>query len=97
MPAHPRAPADARYRSVAQQTVPARHRRDIGASRQGLRHGFFWAILMPTLIVCAGVVVRYAYAVASNKPLNVLDFSSLAVKPVVWAFLVSSIRFPAKV
>jgi hypothetical protein len=52
---------------------------------------------MPTLIVCAGVVVRYAYAVASNKPLNVLDFSSLAVKPVVWAFLVSSIRFPAKV
>jgi lipopolysaccharide transport system permease protein len=67
--------------------------RDIKVRYKQSVMGFLWAILMPMLIVCAGVVVRYAYAVASNKPLNVLDFSSLAVKSVVWAFLVSSIRF----
>jgi lipopolysaccharide transport system permease protein len=67
--------------------------RDIKVRYKQSVMGFLWAILMPMLIVCAGVVVRYAYAVASHKSLNVLDFSSLAVKSVVWAFLVSSIRF----
>jgi len=67
--------------------------RDIKVRYKQSLMGFFWAILMPMLIVCAGIVVRYAYAVASHKPLDVLDFSSLAVKSVVWAFLVSSIRF----
>ena len=67
--------------------------RDIKVRYKQSLMGFFWAILMPLLIVCAGMVVRYAYAVASNKPLNLIDVSSLAVKSVVWAFLVSSIRF----
>jgi ABC-type polysaccharide/polyol phosphate export permease len=48
---------------------------------------------MPALIVGAGIMVRYAYAVVSHKPLNILDFASLAVKSVVWAFVVASIRF----
>jgi ABC-type polysaccharide/polyol phosphate export permease len=67
--------------------------RDIKVRYKQSVMGFFWAILMPMLIVCAGMVVRYAYAVASNTPLNLIDVSSLAVKSVVWAFLVSSIRF----
>lgn len=67
--------------------------RDIKVRYKQSVMGFLWAILMPMLIVCAGVVVRYGYAIASHKSLNVLDFSSLAMKSVVWAFLVSSIRF----
>jgi len=55
--------------------------------------GFLWAILMPVLIVMAGVVVRYAYAMASGKPLQTADIVSLAVKSLPWAFLVSSIKF----
>src|SRR5271167_4588407 len=55
--------------------------------------GLLWAILMPMLIVGAGVVVRYAYAVASGKPLQTEDIASVAVKSLPWAFLVSSIRF----
>ena len=78
-----------RYRELlvilAQRDIKVRYKQSL--------MGFFWAILMPLLIVCAGIVVRYAYAVASNKPLNLIDVSSLAVKSVVWAFLVSSIRF----
>ncbi len=55
--------------------------------------GFMWAVLMPILIVASGIVVRYAYALASHKPLAAADVASVAVKSVPWAFLVSSIRF----
>jgi homopolymeric O-antigen transport system permease protein len=55
--------------------------------------GFLWAILMPILIVMAGLVVRYAYAMAAHAPLKTADVASVAVKSLPWAFLVSSIRF----
>src|SRR5271169_2821405 len=55
--------------------------------------GFLWAILMPIIIVMAGVVVRYAYALAAHKPLETADLASVAVKSIPWAFLVSSMRF----
>jgi lipopolysaccharide transport system permease protein len=55
--------------------------------------GILWAVLMPVLIVGAGVVVRYGYAMASGKPLQTGDVASVAVKSLPWAFLVSSIRF----
>jgi lipopolysaccharide transport system permease protein len=67
--------------------------RDIKVRYKQSLMGFFWAILMPMLIVSAGIVVRYAYAIVSNKPLDLTDLATLAVKAVVWAFLVSSIRF----
>ena len=67
--------------------------RDIKVRYKQSIMGLLWAVLMPVLIVSAGVVVRYAYAVASGKPLQVEDIASVAVKSLPWAFLVSSIRF----
>ena len=55
--------------------------------------GFLWAILMPALIVSAGVIVKYAYASLSAKPLQTSDVISVAVRSVPWAFFVASIRF----
>jgi ABC-type polysaccharide/polyol phosphate export permease len=55
--------------------------------------GFLWAILMPTLIVLAGVIVRFGYALAAGKHLATADIAGVAVKSVPWAFLISSIRF----
>lgn len=55
--------------------------------------GFLWALLMPVLVVAAGMLVRYAYAIVSNKPLALADFAAVAAKSVPWAFLISSIRF----
>jgi ABC-type polysaccharide/polyol phosphate export permease len=55
--------------------------------------GFLWAILMPALIVSAGVIVKYAFASLSGKPLESSDVTSVAVRSVPWAFFVSSIRF----
>jgi ABC-type polysaccharide/polyol phosphate export permease len=67
--------------------------RDIKVRYKQSIMGFLWAILMPILIVMSGVVVRYAYALVSGKPLGVPDIAGVAVKSVPWAFLVSSIRF----
>jgi lipopolysaccharide transport system permease protein len=55
--------------------------------------GMLWAVLMPSLIVCAGLVVRYAFAMASGKSLALLDLTSVAVKAAPWAFFVSALRF----
>ncbi|HJP60773.1 MAG TPA: ABC transporter permease [Gemmatimonadaceae bacterium] len=55
--------------------------------------GFLWAILMPALIVSAGVIVKYAYATLAGKAVQTSDVISVAVRSVPWAFFVSSIRF----
>ncbi|MBV9273906.1 MAG: ABC transporter permease [Verrucomicrobia bacterium] len=55
--------------------------------------GFLWAILMPTLIVLAGVVVRLGFAAVAGKHLETAEIVGVATKSVPWAFLVSSIRF----
>jgi homopolymeric O-antigen transport system permease protein len=67
--------------------------RDIKVRYKQSIMGFMWAVLMPILIVMAGIVVRYAYALASHAPLQTADIAGVAVKSVPWAFLVSSIRF----
>jgi lipopolysaccharide transport system permease protein len=67
--------------------------RDIKVRYKQSIMGFFWAILMPILIVMSGVVVRYAYARVSHAPLKTADIASVAIKSVPWAFIVSSIRF----
>jgi len=67
--------------------------RDIKVRYKQSIMGFFWAVLMPILIVMSGVVIRYAYALASHVALNKADIASVAVKSVPWAFVVAGIRF----
>jgi lipopolysaccharide transport system permease protein len=55
--------------------------------------GFLWAILMPTLIVLAGIVVRFGFALTSGKHLETAEIAGVAIKSVPWAFVVSSVRF----
>ena len=71
--------------TIAHRDIKVRYKQSI--------MGFMWAIFMPILIVMSGVVVRYAYALASHVPLQTADIASVAVKSLPWAFLVSSIRF----
>jgi lipopolysaccharide transport system permease protein len=70
--------------------------RDIKVRYKQSVMGFFWAVLMPVLIVASGVLVRYGYAMASHKPLDVADLISVATKSVPWAFLVSAIKFSSQ-
>lgn len=55
--------------------------------------GFMWAILMPAIIVGAGMLVRVAMSKVSGNPLTLDHLASMAVKAVPWAFFVSAIRF----
>jgi lipopolysaccharide transport system permease protein len=55
--------------------------------------GFLWAILMPALIVGAGVIVKLAFAFIAGKSVNFADIASLSVKALPWAFFIGSIRF----
>ncbi len=66
--------------------------RDIRVKYKQSILGFLWAILMPLLIVMVGVLVRYAYSLASGNVLNLLDVVGVAVKSVPWAFTVGAIR-----
>src|SRR5579859_2903373 len=67
--------------------------RDIKVRYKQSAMGFLWAVLMPILIIMSGLVVRYGYAFASHSTLQSADISSVAIKSLPWAFLVSSIRF----
>lgn len=67
--------------------------RDIKVRYKQSIMGFMWAVLMPTLIVMAGIVVRYAFALAAHMPLKTEDITGVAVKSLPWAFFVSGIRF----
>jgi lipopolysaccharide transport system permease protein len=55
--------------------------------------GMLWAILMPIVIVSAGLTVRYVFARLGGTVLQRDDFILVSVKAVPWAFFVSSIRF----
>lgn len=55
--------------------------------------GFFWAILMPCLIVAAGLIVRAGMAKMSGQPIGMDAIAGLLVKSLPWAFFVSAIRF----
>lgn len=55
--------------------------------------GFFWAILMPIIIVAAGIMVKKAFSMLSGKPIDVTDVASVSVKALPWAFFIGSIRF----
>jgi ABC-type polysaccharide/polyol phosphate export permease len=67
--------------------------RDIKVRYKQSVMGFFWAILMPVVIVGAGVLVRVAFSVGSGHHINMADFSSIALKSLPWAFFVGAIKF----
>lgn len=54
--------------------------------------GFLWAILMPALIVGAGLAVKVAMAKLSGGHLSMDGRALVTVKSVLWSFFVSSIK-----
>jgi lipopolysaccharide transport system permease protein len=54
--------------------------------------GVLWAVLMPLVIVSAGVIVRFASSSLSGAPVKLTDLTAVAVKAAPWAFLVGSVR-----
>ncbi len=67
--------------------------RDIRVKYKQSVMGFMWAIFMPMLIVCAGILVKYAISALSGKPMVLSQLATVSVKAVPWAFFVGAIRF----
>jgi lipopolysaccharide transport system permease protein len=67
--------------------------RDIKLKYKQSAMGFLWAILMPAIIVGAGMLIRVAMARMSGTPLAPDSLASIAVKALPWAFFVGAIRF----
>jgi len=67
--------------------------RDIKIKYKQSIMGFMWAILMPVLVVSAGILVKTAFSMFSGKPIDLASVASVSVKSVPWAFFVGSIRF----
>ena len=67
--------------------------RDIRVKYKESVMGVLWAVMMPIVIVCAGLIVKLAFAMMSGKPVKMLDVMAVAIKSAPYAFLVASIRF----
>lgn len=65
--------------------------RDIKVRYAQALFGFLWALLMPALIVCSGLVFRIVISTLSGQPLESDSIASLAVKSLPWAFFSSAI------
>lgn len=67
--------------------------RDIRVRYKQSIMGFLWAILLPSIIVIAGVGVRFAMASYSGKPVNLDEIAGVMVRSCPWAFVLSALKF----
>jgi len=67
--------------------------RDIKVKYKQSIMGFMWAILMPTLTIVAGILVKKAFSIFSGKPMDLAQIASVSVKSLPWTFLVGTSRF----
>ena len=67
--------------------------RDIRIKYKQSVMGFMWALLMPTLIVSAGLVVKLGLSRVSGRPVEVTQLATVTLKALPWAFFVGAIRF----
>jgi len=67
--------------------------RDIRIRYKQAVMGFAWAILTPTLILGAGILVRSAMAYMGGTSVGASELVGMAVKALPWAFFVGSVGF----
>ena len=67
--------------------------RDIRIKYKQSVMGFMWALLMPALIVSAGLIVKLGLATVSGRQLQMAQLATVTLKALPWAFFVGSIRF----
>jgi lipopolysaccharide transport system permease protein len=67
--------------------------RDIKIKYKQSVMGLMWAILMPAIIVGAGMLIRVAMAKMSGTPVSPDSLASISVKALPWAFFIGALRF----
>jgi lipopolysaccharide transport system permease protein len=82
----------ARSRELVEQFVL----RDLRMRYKQAVIGFGWALLMPLLIVCSGILVRFAMAQSSGRQLQPEIIGAMAVKAIPWAFFAGALGLAAQ-
>lgn len=67
--------------------------RDIKIKYKQSVMGLMWAVLMPAIIVGAGMLVRVAMSKISGEPLTSEHLATMSIKALPWAFFIGAIRF----
>lgn len=67
--------------------------RDIRIRYKQAAMGFLWAIFMPLMAVFAGVLIKAAISLTSEKPIDLTGVASISVKVLPWTFFISAIKF----
>jgi ABC-type polysaccharide/polyol phosphate export permease len=67
--------------------------RDIRVRYKQSIMGFLWAILLPSIIVIAGVGVRIAVSTYSGKGIQLAEIGDVMVRSCPWAFVLSALKF----
>lgn len=99
-PAHQRRSLLRDYRDIFKRELWAYHgllleliRRDIRVRYKQAVMGFAWAVLVPTLVVVAGALVRAAMAFMSGRQLAYQEIAGMAIKALPWSFFVGALGF----
>src|SRR5688572_26878991 len=96
---HPWFPPPARWPDMgAFLSAMHRHRdllfmltwRDIRIKYKQSVMGFMWALLMPALIVSAGLIVKVGLATVSGRQLQISQLATVTLKALPWAFFVGA-------
>jgi len=92
-PALTRSPRTGRGSHVLADLLFVLTARDIKIKYKQSVMGLMWAILMPAIIVGAGMLIRVAMSKMSGTPLSEDSLASITVKALPWAFFIGALRF----
>jgi ABC-type polysaccharide/polyol phosphate export permease len=67
--------------------------RDVKIKYKQSMMGLLWAVLMPGIIVAAGLLVQVGMSQLSGRPFTFEQLAAVCVKSLPWAFVVGAIRF----
>lgn len=87
------------WKEMASEIVQARYLlwqftlRDLRVRYKQTVMGYAWALLMPFVIIGAGLVVKYLLAQAGGKALDAAVFAGMSVKVIAWSFFVGAMNF----
>lgn len=67
--------------------------RDVAIRYKQSIMGLLWAVLLPGLVVTAGLMVRLVVAQYTSSELTTDDLASIMVRATAWSFFISALRF----
>jgi homopolymeric O-antigen transport system permease protein len=67
--------------------------RDIKIRYKQTVMGFLWAVFMPLIIVCAGLLIKKGFSIVSGKPMDLAELASVSIKALPYSFFIASVRF----